>query len=101
MSESISDVRRNTMAILWTPDLATKVDEIDSQHRELFKRINDLLDACNQGRGKEEVQKVIRFLEEYVATHFGEEEKYMEKYNYPGTETIKHSINNSWRTSLS
>lgn len=72
------------MAILWTPDLATKVDEIDSQHRELFKRINDLLDACNQGRGKEEVQKVIRFLEEYVVTHFCEEEKYMEKYNYPG-----------------
>jgi len=71
------------MAILWTPDLATQVDEIDSQHRELFKRINDLLEACRQGRGKEEVQKVIRFLEEYVVTHFGEEEKYMENYHYP------------------
>jgi hemerythrin len=71
------------VAILWTPDLATTVDEIDRQHKELFRRINDLLDACNEGRGKEEVQKVIRFLQDYVVTHFGEEERYMEKYKYP------------------
>jgi hemerythrin len=71
------------MAIVWTSDLATSVDEIDSQHRELFQRINGLLDACNQGRGKIEVQKVITFLEDYVISHFAEEEKYMEEYSYP------------------
>ncbi len=71
------------MAIEWTEDLATGVKEIDNQHKELFQRINNLLDACNHGKGKEEVKKVISFLEDYVITHFSEEEKYMGKYDYP------------------
>ncbi len=71
------------MAIEWTEDLATGVDEIDNQHKGLFKRINNLLDACNHGKGKEEVKKVICFLEDYVITHFSEEEKHMAKYDYP------------------
>lgn len=71
------------MAITWTSDLATSVDEIDNQHKELFRRINNLLDACNLGRGKAEVQNVIAFLEDYVISHFAEEEKFMEKYSYP------------------
>ncbi len=71
------------MAIVWTPELATSVEEIDNQHKELFQRINNLLDACNQGRGKAEVQHVITFLEDYVISHFSEEERYMEKHSYP------------------
>ena len=71
------------MPIEWTTDLATGVDEIDNQHKELFQRINNLLDACNHGKGKAEVKKVIWFLEDYVITHFSEEEKYMGKHDYP------------------
>ena len=62
------------MAIEWTEDLATGVNKIDNQHKELFKRINNLLEACNQGRGKNEVEKVIKFLDDYVIIHFSEEE---------------------------
>ena len=58
------------VAIEWTADLATGVDEIDNQHKELFQRINNLLEACNHGKGKEEVKKVISFLEDYVITTF-------------------------------
>lgn len=71
------------MAIVWTHDLATQVEEIDNQHKELFRRISALLDGCREGRGKEEVRNVIGFLEEYVVAHFGEEEQYMERYQYP------------------
>jgi hemerythrin len=71
------------MAIEWTMDLTTGVKEIDTQHKELFKRINGLLEACSQGKGKGEVSTVIRFLEDYVITHFSAEENYMTKYNYP------------------
>jgi len=71
------------MAIEWTADLATGVNEIDNLHKELFQRINNLLEACNHGKGKEEIKKVIWFLEDYVITHFSEEEKYMGKYDYP------------------
>jgi hemerythrin len=78
------NVKEINMAILWTDDLATGVTKIDDQHKELFSRINRLLDACNQGRGKKEIDGVLRFLEDYVETHFSEEEKYMMQYGFPG-----------------
>jgi len=71
------------MPIEWTTDLATGIDEIDGQHKELFKRINKLLDACRQGKGREEVKKVIEFLDDYVVTHFSAEERHMQKHDYP------------------
>jgi len=71
------------MAILWTDDLATGVMVIDQQHQELFKRINALLEACSEGKGKIEVANVIDFLEGYVITHFAAEERYMIKNGYP------------------
>ena len=76
------------MAMEWTDDLSTGSAAIDEQHRELFKRINSLLEACRQGKGKTEVSKVIKFLGEYVVTHFSDEEKYMEAHHYP--EFAKH-----------
>jgi hemerythrin len=46
------------MAIEWTDDLAVGIVEIDNQHKELFHQINQLLEACNQGKGKETVGKI-------------------------------------------
>ena len=41
------------MAIEWSSNLATGVPEIDSQHREIFTRVNRLSTACSEGKGKE------------------------------------------------
>lgn len=71
------------MALVWTPDLAVGVEEIDKQHKELFNRVNGLLAASSQGKGKEELGQVLKFLESYVVFHFGAEEKYMAQYAYP------------------
>ena len=76
------------MAMEWTEDLSTGSAAIDDQHKELFKRINALLEACRQGKGKAEVSQVIQFLGEYVVTHFSAEEQYMEAHHYP--EFAKH-----------
>lgn len=76
------------MAISWTEDLSVDVSEIDEQHKELFRRVNALLEACNQGKGKEEVGGVLEFLDAYVRSHFGSEEKLMLEYEYP--EYINH-----------
>jgi hemerythrin len=69
--------------IEWTPDLAVGLKVIDEQHQELYRRINQLLEACSQGKGKETVGKTLQFLSDYVITHFGNEETYMIKYAYP------------------
>lgn len=68
----------------WTPDLAIGVALIDAQHRELFDSVNRLLDAIEQGRGREEVASLMLFLEDYTANHFGSEEAYMRRFHYPG-----------------
>ena len=70
------------MSIQWTPDLATGANEIDEQHKELFKRIDTLIKAWKQGKAVPEVDKVIAFLNDYVVFHFGNEQRYMEKYGY-------------------
>lgn len=71
------------MAILWTEELATGVREIDEQHKEMFRQINRLLDACHQGRGHEAVGTVLNFLDSYSRKHFQLEEQYMLDYHYP------------------
>jgi hemerythrin len=71
------------MPIEWTDDLAVGIVEIDNQHQELFNQINQLLEACNQGKGKETVGKIIDFLGEYVVKHFSCEEENMKRFNYP------------------
>ncbi len=71
------------MAIEWKEDLAIGVAQVDDQHKELFKRVSDLFDACTAGKGKEEIVKVVKYLEDYVVVHFSEEEELQRQYSYP------------------
>lgn len=61
----------------WTEDLAVGVDEIDQQHKELFDRINNLVNAIKQAECKYTIDGTIDFLEEYANHHFGAEETIM------------------------
>ena len=67
-----------------TKDLETGNALIDSEHRQLFKAVNDLLDACSQGKGRSQVESTLDFLVSYVAKHFGDEEKLQVQTSYPG-----------------
>jgi hemerythrin len=71
------------MALRWKEDLTMGVAELDRQHRELFDCINRLLDACRVGKGSDQVQPVLQFLESYVREHFAEEERRMREAGYP------------------
>jgi len=68
----------------WTEKLATGISTIDSQHKELFKRINNLVVAIKQQRCRSEIDGMIEFLDDYARIHFSEEEKYMRETCYPG-----------------
>ena len=65
-------------------NLITGNDMIDSQHKELIDKINDLLRACELEKGKDEVCKTLDYLKEYTDFHFGAEEKFQEEIGYPG-----------------
>lgn len=81
------------MGIEWSANLSTGIDWQDRHHKELFKRINRLLDAMTLGRGKEEVGSLFAFLDEYIVYHFEAEEQAMSKHNYPGSfaHTAEHT----------
>jgi len=69
------------MPLIWNDSLLTGISIIDSQHKELFRRINELLDFNN--KSKETITETVRFLQSYVINHFGTEERLMNKTNYP------------------
>jgi hemerythrin len=78
------------MSLEWTDALASGSAEIDSQHKELFSRVNSLLKAFDTGNsGREEVSRIVQFLTEYVQFHFGTEEKHMDKYSYSSASAHK------------
>jgi hemerythrin len=78
------------MALDWSENLASGSSEIDTQHKELFIRVNSLLLAVDQGTtAREEVSKIVQYLTDYVVFHFGNEEKYMAKYNYSSARAHK------------
>ena len=68
----------------WSEKLSVGIKTIDSQHRELFKRINNLVGAIKQHRCKDEIDGTIQFLEDYAKVHFAEEEKHMKETRYAG-----------------
>ena len=72
-----------------TQDLITGNSLIDSEHRQLFAAVNDLMDACSQGRGRDQIQQTVRFLNDYVMKHFGDEEQLQKTTRYPAYATHK------------
>ncbi len=71
------------MAYKWSDELLTGNVQIDTEHKELIKAINDLLEACSKGKGRAELENTVKFLSSYTKTHFGHEEVLQMKYNYP------------------
>ena len=71
------------MPIYWTPKLAVGVPQIDDEHKELFLRINTLLDAMAASRARHQIEPLLRFLDEYIDVHFGGEAALMRVHRYP------------------
>lgn len=68
---------------MWKDSLKIGVNLIDSEHKELCDRIDNLFAACSQGKGKDEILKTVEFLESYTIKHFSDEEKLQRSSSYP------------------
>ncbi len=66
-----------------TKDLETGNALIDSEHRQLFDAVNQLMDACSSGQGRSKIESTAKFLEGYVRKHFGDEEQLQKTSKYP------------------
>ena len=62
------------MALTLTKEMEVGVKKIDDQHRELIERINAVTHMGVKAASKEETQKTIDLLNDYVIKHFKDEE---------------------------
>lgn len=72
-----------------TQDLLTGNSLIDSEHRQLFNAVNQLMDACSQGKGRDQIQQTAAFLNQYVRKHFQDEENLQLQSKYPNYSSHK------------
>ncbi|MEM9539447.1 MAG: hemerythrin family protein [Cyanobacteria bacterium P01_E01_bin.42] len=71
------------MTLLWSNSLKIGIPEIDKQHQQLIEQMGRLYTAIQKDRGNNEIQEILRFLNQYVVEHFGYEESCMLKYKCP------------------
>lgn len=80
------------MAIAWNETLMSTGDaEIDKQHRQLIDKLNALFTALDAGVPDAEVKNLLKFLGEYTAWHFGDEEKCFAKHGCPAAAANKEA----------
>lgn len=65
------------------------IAKIDSQHRELIDRINAVTLMGSKSFSKDETQKTLDLLGEYIVKHFADEEALQQQSNYPKYEWHK------------
>jgi len=72
-----------------TKELETGNEFIDNEHSELFKAVNNIIDACSKGQGRNIMGPAIQFLLSYVELHFSHEEQFQKDNNYPDMKNHK------------
>lgn len=82
------------MLTQWREDLATGSEAIDKQHKELLRRVDDLLKGAKGRKGAEEIGRLMWFLKKYVRWHFRDEEKLQLESGFPGYQShkLQHEI---------
>lgn len=87
------------MNLNWGNSFSIGIESVDSQYKELFNRINLLLFAVENGKGKDEVIETLNLLEEYVIKHFTDEEEIQKNNNYPKY-SIQHKQHDEFKEEL-
>ena len=75
--------------ITLSKDMEVGVAKIDAQHKDLVDRLNSITAMGTKAVSKEETQKTLDLLGEYVVKHFNDEEAIQKQNNYPKYEWHK------------
>jgi hemerythrin len=78
----------------FSEEYATGIALVDAEHRELFKIIGQAYELVKLGvveSDMDEIEKILKRLEDYTKEHFGDEEEYMESIGYEGLEAQKRA----------
>lgn len=73
----------------WGAKLKIGIDQIDEQHKELVKMVNELHRAMKMKMGAKEAGQILTRLADYTVYHFKNEENLFEKHKYDDREAHK------------
>ena len=69
------------MSVQWSENLSIGHDGLDHQHQELFQ-VTSMLDHAIHSHDVSKLNDILHFLEDYVVSHFKDEEDFMLKTHY-------------------
>lgn len=79
--------------MLWKDKYELGVSLIDTQHKELFRRVESFMQTLRSADSWDEkipqINETLEFMKRYVVEHFRYEEEYQRRINYPGYEAHK------------
>lgn len=65
------------------PQWSVLVDDMDADHNKIFDYCNEIHTKVTSGAKQDEVLPTLKALAEFTTHHFAEEEKMMQRHNYP------------------
>ncbi|MDR1579191.1 MAG: hemerythrin family protein [Synergistaceae bacterium] len=68
----------------WDDGMKIGYTEIDAQHKGLFDFMSGFFSSSGGRMEREEVEKILDYLEAYTQVHFSDEERIQVENNYPG-----------------
>jgi hemerythrin-like metal-binding protein len=69
----------------WEEKYSVGIQSIDNQHKEIFKHLNNLLEAMKQGKAENVTFQIIIDLEKYAVVHFQKEEFFFHRFSFSGS----------------
>ncbi|NQU63780.1 MAG: hemerythrin family protein [SAR324 cluster bacterium] len=76
--------------LIWNDEYSVGIDSIDSQHKNIVKAVNSMIDSIYEGKTEVFCKKLKKALVAYSERHFKYEEDLMSKYQYPGIQEQKN-----------
>ena len=73
--------------IVWKDEFSVGSQTLDAQHTLILNMINKLYNEMQLNSHPKHLNKKIRELYLYVATHFSMEERIMQEYGFPGLQS--------------
>jgi len=69
--------------MLWSKRYETGNAEVDNQHKEIFRLVQQVLDTDAFPNRKDKIETAMGFLSDYAVRHFASEEALMRECDYP------------------
>ena len=80
--------------MLWSKNYETGDANVDGQHKEIFRLVQQVLDADSFINRKEKTETAMGFLSDYAVRHFASEEALMRESKYPEYDKHKATHDN-------